>query len=70
MRRTLQLHVLRPATHVSPPPERARPSRSKPPGSTSSASGSVKGELAHRGYRVRAVSFTPTELVAYVEAAS
>jgi hypothetical protein len=27
-------------------------------------------ELAQRGHRVRAVSFTPTGLVAYVEAAS
>jgi hypothetical protein len=69
MRRTLQLHVLRPATHLSPPPERGEAFEVEAPG-LDELRERVKGELARRGYRVRAVSFTPTGLVAYVEAAS
>lgn len=69
LRRTLQPHVLRPGAPPSSPPERGEPFQVEAIG-FDGLRARAHAELARRGYRVRAVSFTPTGLVAYVEAAS
>jgi hypothetical protein len=69
MRRTLQLYVLHPSASLGAPPERGEPCDVEASG-LDGLRGRARDELARRGDRVRAVSFTPTGLVAYVEAAS
>ncbi len=69
LRRTLQPHVLRPSAPPGSPPERGEPFEIEAIG-VDGLRVRAHAELARRGYRVRAVSFTPTALVAYVEASS
>jgi hypothetical protein len=69
MRRPLQPHVLRPGALPGSPPERGEPFEIEAIG-FDGLRAQAHAELARRGHRVRAFSFTPTGLVAYVEAAS
>jgi hypothetical protein len=66
MRRTLQLHVLRPGAPLGTPPERGEAFVVEAPG-LDGLRERAKGELVRRGYRVRVVSFTPDGMAAYVE---
>ncbi|HEU4409103.1 MAG TPA: hypothetical protein VFS43_27850 [Polyangiaceae bacterium] len=67
MRRTLQLHVLRPGAPLGAPPERGEAFEVEAPG-LDALRERARDELTRRGYRVRVVSFTPGGLAAYVEA--
>lgn len=69
VRRTLQPYILRPDASPGSPPERSEPFEVEALG-VDGLRARAHAELARRGDRVRAVSFTPTGLVAYVEAAS
>ena len=66
MRRTLKLFVI-PAGKPAAPPE-PRPDLELEAASDDALLGAAHEAIAKRGLRARAVSFTPTGLVAYAEA--
>lgn len=66
MRRTLKLFVIPSGKPAGSPPE-PRPDVELEAASDDALLAAAHAELATRGLRARAVSFTPTGLVAYAE---